>query len=90
MEKKIEQIREYYDSIQENRIEIANNKALISLNKPDYWEEASSIKLAKEKEDYVKSKIADLNKDIDLCEASIEYAYNMIDVLVYQMELSDE
>ena len=90
MDKRIEKIKEYYTSIHENRVEIANNKALIAVNKTQAWEDASGIKLAKEKEDFVKSKIADLNKDIDLCEASIEYAYNMVSVLTYQMELSDE
>lgn len=87
---KIDQMKEYYTSIQENRIEIANNKALIATNKTKAWEDASSIKLAKEKEDFVKSRVADLKKDIELCEASIEYAYNMINVLAYQLELSDE
>lgn len=87
---KIEQIKEYYTSIQDNRIEIANNRALIATNKTKAWEDASSIKLAKEKEDFVKSRVAELNRDIDLCEASIEYAYNMINLLTYQMELTDE
>lgn len=86
----IEQIKEYYTSIQDNRIEIANNRALIATNKTKAWEDANSIKLAKEKEDFVKSRVAELNRDIDLCEASIEYAYNMINLLTYQMELTDE
>lgn len=90
MDKKIKQIEEYYTSIQENRIEIANNKALIATNKTKAWEDASGIKLAKEKEDFVKSRVADLERDIRLCEASIEYAYNMVGVLTYQLELSDE
>ena len=87
---KINQIKEYYTSIHENRIEIANHKVLIATTKVKAWEDASDIKLAKEKEDYVKSKIADLKKDIALCEASIEYAYNMVGVLTYQLEMSDE
>ena len=88
MDQKIAQIKEYYISIQENRIEIANNKALIAMTKPDAWLESDGT--AKQKEDYVKSKVAGYQKDIDLLEASIEYAYNMIGVLTYQLEMSDE
>ena len=88
MDQKIAEIKEYYISIHENRIEIANNKALIAMEKPEHWTNASGT--AKEKEDYVKSKIAHFQKDIDLLEASIEYAYNMIGVLTYQLEMSDE
>lgn len=88
MDQKIAQIKEYYTSIHENRIEIANNKALIAMTKPDAWAESDGT--AKQKEDYVKSKIALYQKDNDLLEASIEYAYNMIGVLTYQLEMSDE
>ena len=88
MDDKIKQIKEYYTSIQDNRIEIANNKALIALDKPKHWEEATGV--ADQKKDYVKSKVADKQKDIDLCEASIEFAYNMINVLMYQLEFCDE
>lgn len=87
---KIKEMKEYYTSIHENRIEIANAEVLIAEAKTKAWEDASSIKLAKEKEDYVKSQIADYKKDIALCEASIEFAYNMINILAYQLELCDE
>lgn len=88
MDEKIMEIKEYYVSIHENRIEIANNKALIAMEKTDAWLEAEGT--AKQKEDFVKSKVAGYQKDIDLLEASIEYAYNMIGVLTYQLEMSDE
>lgn len=88
MDEKIKKMEEFYKKIREDRLEIAKNKALISTSKPQHWEDATGI--AKEKEDYVKSKVADLNKEIDISEADIEFSYNMINVLLYQMEISDE
>lgn len=88
MDKIIEEIEQHYTNIKSNRIVIANTKQKIATSKPQYWEEATGI--AKEKEDYVKSQVAGLNNKIESCEAEIEYSYNMINVLTYKMEFSDE
>lgn len=85
---KIKQIEEYYSQIKDNRIEIADKKVLKADKKVDAWLEADGT--AKQKEDYVKASVSLIQKEIDLCEADIEFAYNMIGVLTYQMELSDE
>ena len=85
---KIKQIEEYYSQIKDNRIEIADKKVSKANGKVDAWLEAEGT--AKQKEDYVKASVSLIQKEIDLCEADIEFAYNMIGVLTYQMELSDE
>lgn len=88
MDEEITKLEEYYKTIKDSRKEIAKLKTEIALEKPKHWEDATGV--AKEKEDYVKSKIGYLNEDIASYEADIEFAYNMVNVLLYQMELSDE
>ena len=88
MDEKIKLIEKYYREIKNHRVEIANKKVLKAKAKVGAWTEAEGT--AKQKEDYVKSAISEIEKDIDLLEAYIEFAYNMINIFTYELELSDE
>ena len=77
------EIVEYFDTIKENRDKIAELMHKIHKTKAGLWEEASGTVDAKK--DYIKSVLADEYKEIALCEAKIEYAYNMS-----KLEFNDE
>jgi len=89
VEEIIQQIEQYYKNIKICRETIANAKKDKALKRIQAWDDAEGI--AKQKEDYVKSQVADLQRIIDVGESEVEYNYNIINTLIYKMEyLTDE
>lgn len=78
----------YIEEINNARYKIAELKSKKIKARSKAWEDATGI--AKEKEDYVRSVVADYDKEIAENEADIEWYYNMISVVNYKLENSDE
>ena len=76
------------DLIQKARQELADLREQKAVMKAPLWEEAQGTVDAKK--DYIKSKTADIDKQIAYKEANIEYLYNRLniieDLLVYRDE----
>ena len=76
------------DLIQKARQELADLREQKAVMKAPLWEEAQGTK--KKKKDFIKSKTADIDKQIAYKEANIEYLYNRLniieDLLVYRDE----
>lgn len=78
-------------SIREFRYEIANLKDRKATKRNKSWADANGT--AKEKEDYVKAQVSDIDSEILKYEADIELCYNQISILNDKIEmeyLSDE
>ena len=71
--------------IRDAREEIAGLKERKATWRSDAWSDAQGT--AKEKEDYVKSVVAEIDKDILIHEADIELWYNQIKVLDDKIDL---
>lgn len=74
IESYLKQIESNLSIIHDKRKEIADLKELKITERADAWKNAEGT--AKEKEDYVKSVVADYEKEISYREAEIEYLYN--------------
>lgn len=74
----INQIKSNYDLICKARKEIADLKKQKIDKRSMAWADAQGT--AKEKEDYVRSMVSDIDKQIDYKEANIEYMYNMVTI----------
>lgn len=76
------------DLIQKARQELADLREQKAVMKAPLWEEAQGTVDAKK--DFIKSKTADIDKQIAYKEANIEYLYNRLniieDLLVYRDE----
>ena len=76
------------DLIQKARQELADLREQKAIMKAPLWEEAQGTVDAKK--DFIKSKTADIDKQIAYKEANIEYLYNRLniieDLLVYRDE----
>lgn len=82
------QIESNYLLIRSARQELADLKKEKAVKRTNAWLEANGT--AKEKEDFVKAAVADLDKEIKYKEANIEYMYNMVDLLTSKMVYIDE
>lgn len=71
------------DLIQTARKELADLKEKKAIAKAPLWEEATGTVDAKK--DYIKSKIANTDKEIAYKEANIEYLYNRLNILDNQL-----
>ena len=80
----------YYTEIRDAKSLIADKTEEKINLKVNAWKEAKDIKLAKEKEDYVRSQVSAIQKDIDKLEADIEYYYNQVKILTHRLEIGDE
>ena len=78
----------YIDVVKQGREEIANLKREKALMKPPLWEEATGT--VDQKKDYIKSKTAEIDREILIKESNVEYAYNMIDSVNDKLVLCDE
>lgn len=74
IDKYVTEVESNIDMIHKARKEIADLKAKKIVKRSNSWELATGT--AKEKEDYVRSMVADLDKEIAYKEAHIEYLYN--------------
>jgi len=72
-------------SIHEIRYEIADLKDRKAITKNESWADANGT--AKEKEDYVKAQVSDIDSEILKYEADIELYYNQISILNEKIEL---
>lgn len=90
MSKVLDDMDVFYTEIHDARVKLADlTKEKINL-KSEAWKDAKDIKLAKEKEDYVRSIVSDTQQEIDKLEADIEYYYNQIKLLGHKLEFGDE
>lgn len=88
MDELIEKKQSWIKLIKQQRQDIAELKEKRAVAKAPLWEEATGTVDAKK--DYIKSKIADIDRKIAFGEANIEYLYNMIDVITDKMVYCDE
>lgn len=78
----------YIEGINKARYNLAELKAKKIQKRSDAWEEASGI--ADQKKDFVRSVVADIDKEIAEVEADIEWYYNMMSVADLMLEFTDE
>lgn len=71
--------------IYESRLEIADLKMKKITVRANAWADAEGI--ADAKKDYVRSRVADFDNQIDVLEAEIELAYNQIRILDEKTDL---
>ena len=84
MVKILDDMDELYDEIYNCRKDIASyNRSKIE-KRSQAWSDATGI--AKEKEDFVRSQVADIQESIDFCEAEIEKAYGKLKVAELRLE----
>lgn len=76
------------DLIQRGRKELADLKKEKIQTKSMSW--ADAVGTAKEKEDFVRATVADLDKQIGYKEANIEYCYNKNKILEKKLEYLNE
>ena len=88
MDKIIDEMKGLYNIIYDCRTDIATFKKNKINIRSEAWADAQGT--AKEKEDYVRSAVSHIDESINLCEAKIERAYNMIKLLEYKLEYGDE
>lgn len=88
MDELIAEKQSYIEIIKVGRMNIANLKNDKIKARASAWADAEGI--ADAKKDYVRSVVADIDRDISVEEANIEYAYNMIDILNDKLVLTDE
>ena len=88
MAKIIEDIQIQSNDIYNARIRIAELKKEKIIKRASAWDDATGI--ADQKKDYVRSIVAEIDESIDKEEAKIEFAYNKMKVLNYQLENTDE
>ena len=90
MVKVLDEMDTLYDLIYKHRVSIAELKKDKIEKRSVAWKDASAIKLAKEKEDFVRGKVADIQEKIDVCEATIEKAYGKLKIAELKLEHGDE
>ena len=84
----LDEMNNLYSLIYSYRSDIASYKKNKIEKRADAWKDATGT--AKEKEDYVRSVVANIDEAIDFCEAEIEKAYNSIRVLELKLEYTNE
>lgn len=84
----LDEMNDLYDKIYSYRCDIASHTRDKLVKRADAWSYAEGI--AKQKEDFVRSEVAELQEKIDYCEAEIEKAYNQIKVLQLRLEHNNE
>lgn len=88
MEELINQKIDYIDKINKARYEISMLKEKKCLERKNAWANANGT--AKEKEDFVKAQVADVDREISEHEADIEWYYNMVGIVNDKLVLTDE
>lgn len=84
----IDEMESCYTKIRDDRHKLADlNRQKIDI-RAKAWEKAEGV--AKQKEDYVRSSVSDIQNKIDKLEANIEYNYNQVKLIIYKWEISDE
>jgi hypothetical protein len=83
MDKIIAEKQSCIDLIQKARQELADLKEKRAIAKAPLWEVAEGTVDAKK--DFIKSKIANTDKEIAYKEANIEYLYNRLNILDNQL-----
>lgn len=79
MDKIIAEKQSCIDLIQKARKELADLREEKAIAKAPLWEEATGTVDAKK--DYIRSKLAETDKEIAYKEANIEYLYNRLNIL---------
>ena len=79
MDKIIAEKESCIDLIQKARQELADLREKKAIAKAPLWEEATGTVDAKK--DYIRSKLAETDKEIAYKEANIEYLYNRLNIL---------
>lgn len=88
MDKLIAEKEMNVELIQKARQEIADLREEKAVMKAPLWEEAQGTVDAKK--DFIKSKTADIDKEIAYKEANIEYLYNRMNILEEKLVYLDE
>lgn len=84
----IDEMEKHYAFVKKTREDIAELKERMALMKPPLWEEATGTVDAKK--DYIKAKTAEIDRQIKVAEADIEYALNMVDILTWKITYKDD
>ena len=84
----IDQLEENYYHIKTCRLKIADLKKQKAVLKAPLWDEATGTVDAKK--DYIKSKTADIDYQIAVVEADIQYWIDICDVLNWRIMYSDD
>ena len=88
MDKIISAMEDEYQKIYEYRVKLGElNKKKVEM-KHRLWEEATGT--VDQKKDYIKSRVSDIDVDIHMLEAKIEYSYNLVKVLDYKLVYCNE
>lgn len=90
MAKILDEMDVYYTEIRDAKSLIADKTEEKINLKVSAWKDAKDIKLAKEKEDYVRGAVSTIQKEIDKLEADVEYYYNQVRILTHKLEYGDE
>ena len=85
MAKTLDEIDNLYETIYGYRTDIAKYNRERIEQRASAWDDTSDIKLAKAKEDYVRSAVAEYDEKIAFAEAEIERAYNKIKLLEWEL-----
>ena len=88
MDKLIAEKQSYVEIIKVGRKNIAQLKKDRIEARAKAWADAEGI--ADAKKDYVRSVVADIDMEISIEEANVEYCYNMIDIINDKLVLTDE
>lgn len=84
MDQVIDEIKRHYALIFKLRQDIAELRKQKAVMKAPLWEEATGTVDAKK--DYIKSQTADIDYNISLKEAEIEYSYNLVNILLFEVD----
>ena len=88
VEKLITELEDTYGYIKDCRVKIADLRKQKAVLKAPLWEEATGTVDAKK--DYIKSKTANIDYEIDVLEADIQYQLDLCDVLNWRIMYSDD
>lgn len=84
----INELSYWYKKIYDDRAEISKLKKERAEKRNRYWGEASGT--VDQKKDYLKAMTSDIDDNIRLLEAQIEYSYNIVEVINWRMEYADD
>lgn len=84
MDQVIDKIKRHYECIHKCREDIAELRKQKAVMKAPLWETASGT--VDQKKDYIKSQTADIDYNISLKEAEIEYSYNLVNILLFEVD----
>ena len=84
----IDKMECWYKRIYDDKNKISELKKDKAEMRNRYWGEATGT--VDQKKDYLKAMTSNLDDEIRLLEAGIEYAYNMVDILNWRLMYTDD